>query len=180
MTICIEAKADESFGGTVAEELGKARRRAERVGRKTRFPERLDWLTRSLLGIPAFADDERLVLSDVISQLPYQPLSAIGGTLLEAQLQNATSAVFVVHVFRTSKTNDAKLEANEVALSSFLFLLLERNGGSDGEDQLHDGHIIGPISIIERPTKGDVKMPCHIPLFIGKIMTEVGSARDSA
>ena len=178
-TICIEAKADESFGGTVAEELGKARRRAERVGRKTRFPERLDWLTRSLLGIPAFADDERLVLSDVISQLPYQLLSAIGGTLLEAQLQNATIAVFVIQVFRTPMTTDAKLEANEAALSSFLLLLQERNGGSDGDSQLLNGHIIGPISIIERPTKGDVRMPCHIPLFIGKIRTEVGSVRDS-
>ena len=175
MTICIEAKADESFGGTVAEELGKARRRAERGGRRTRFPERLDWLTRSLLGISAFADDERLILSDVISELPYQLLSAIGGTLLEAQLQNATIAIFVVHVFRTSKTSDVKLEANEVALNSFLFLLQERNGGSGENNQLHDGHIIGSISIIERPTKGDVKMPCHVPLFIGKIRTEVAS-----
>jgi hypothetical protein len=131
------------------------------------------------LGIPAFADDERLVLSDVISQLPYQLLSAIGGTLLEAQLQNATIAVFVIQVFRTPMTTEAKLEANEAALSSFLLLLQERNGGSDGDSQLLNGHIIGPISIIERPTKGDVRMPCHIPLFIGKIRTEVGSVRDS-
>jgi hypothetical protein len=119
------------------------------------------------------------VLSDVISQLPYQLLSAIGGTLLEAQLQNATIAVFVIQVFRTPMTTEAKLEANEAALSSFLLLLQERNGGSDGDSQLLNGHIIGPISIIERPTKGDVRMPCHIPLFIGKIRTEVGSVRDS-
>jgi hypothetical protein len=32
-------------------------------------------------------------------------------------------AVFVIHVFRTSKTIDAKLEANVVALSNFLLLL---------------------------------------------------------
>jgi hypothetical protein len=173
MTICIEAKADESFGGTIVEELRKSQNRADRNGGKTRFPERLDWLTRSLLGISAFADDERLVLSHVISQLPYQLLSAIGGTLLEAQLQNATVAVFVVHVFRTSKTTDAKLQANEAALSGFLLLLQERNGGSDGDNLLHDGHLIGPISIIERPAIGGVRMPCHIPLFIGKITTEI-------
>ncbi len=78
MTVCIEAKADESFGGKVAEELRKARKRPV-----TRFPERLDWLTRSLLGLPAFEDDQFLVLSDVVANLPYQLLSAIGGTLLE-------------------------------------------------------------------------------------------------
>jgi hypothetical protein len=32
--------------------------------------------------------------------------------------------------------------------------------------------IIDPISIIERSTSGGVRMPCHIPLFIGKIRTE--------
>lgn len=49
VTVCIEAKADESFGGTVAKELINARKRPV-----TRFPERLDWLTRSLLGLQAF------------------------------------------------------------------------------------------------------------------------------
>ena len=94
------------------------------------------------------------MLSDVISRLPYQLLSAIGGTLLEAQLRNATIAVLVIHVFRTSMTTDAKLEANDAALSSFLLLLQERNGGPNGDSQLHNGHIIGPISIIERPQMG--------------------------
>jgi hypothetical protein len=68
MTICIEAKADEPFGATVAQELRKAKKRPV-----TRFPERLDWLTRSLLGVPAFKDDEHLVLSDVVSCLPSFP-----------------------------------------------------------------------------------------------------------
>ena len=46
-TICIEGKADEPCGRTVAEELRKARQRPE-----TSFPERLDWLTCSLVGTP--------------------------------------------------------------------------------------------------------------------------------
>jgi hypothetical protein len=58
VTICIEAKADESFGGTIIRELSTARKRAaKREGGHTRFPERLDWLTtRSLLGLRAFQD----------------------------------------------------------------------------------------------------------------------------
>ena len=124
MTICIEAKADESFGGKVAEELRKARQRPV-----TRFPERLDWLIRSLLGLPAFKDDQSLVLSDVVANLQYQLLSAIGGTLLEARLKGASKAVFIVHEFRTTSTVDAKMDDNAKALNGFLHLLQSANSG---------------------------------------------------
>jgi hypothetical protein len=122
--VCIEAKADESFGGTVAEELGKARKRPV-----TRFPERLDWLTRSLLGLPSFNDDQFLVLSDSVAELPYQLFSAIAGTLLEARLQHASKAVFVVHEFRTTSTVDARMGDNAKALDGFLHLLHSANKG---------------------------------------------------
>src|SRR5262249_4451510 len=93
VTICIEAKADESFGGTVAEELSKARKRVEDGKQtRTRFPNRVDWLTRSLLGLPAFKDEQLELLSDAVAELPYQLLAAIAGTLLEADLQQAGKA----------------------------------------------------------------------------------------
>ena len=167
MTVCIEAKADESFGGTVAEELRKAKRRPV-----TKFPERLDWLTRSLLGVPAFEDDQLLVLSDVISTLPYQLLSAIGGTLLEAKLQRASKAVFLVHEFRTMSTVDAKMDANANALNSFLRLLQTLNNGEAEDTKLESGHIVGPIFITDRRVEGAIKIPCDVPLFIGKIRTD--------
>jgi hypothetical protein len=131
MTICIEAKADEPFGATVAQELRKAKKRPV-----TRFPERLDWLTRSLLGVPAFKDEEHLVLSDVVSRLPSQLLTAIAGTLLEAQIQEATIAVFLVHEFRTTATVDVKMKANAETLDSFLRLLYSFNGGPNEDLQL--------------------------------------------
>ena len=166
-TICIEGKADEPFGRTVAEELRKAKQRPA-----TSFPERLDWLTRSLLGIQAFKDDEHLVLSDVISGLPYQLFAAIAGTLLEAEIQEAATAVFLVHEFRTTATVDTKLQANADALNSFLRLLHSLNGGPDEDVRLRLGEMIGPISFIERPVTGAKKMPCQIPFFIGKIRTD--------
>lgn len=168
VTICIEAKADEPFGGTVAEELRKAKQRSS----DTQFPKRLDWLTRSLLGISAFKDDEHLVVSDVVSDLPYQLLTAIAGTLREAQIQGATTAVFLVHEFRTNLTEDAKLEANADAMNSFLRLFYSVNGGPDEDLQLRLGEIIGPISIIDRSVAGATALPCQIPLFIGKIRTD--------
>jgi hypothetical protein len=174
MTICIEAKADESFGGTVVEELMKAKNRVKEKNRAgTMFPKRLDWLTRSLLGLPAFKDDQFAELSDDVSPLPYQLLPAIGGTLLEAADQKTLKAVFVVHEFRTELTEDAKLEANANALNRFLRLLLFANKPGHEDIQLDSSHMIGPILITDRSAEGPIKIPYHIPLFIGKIRTEV-------
>jgi hypothetical protein len=167
VTVCIEAKADESFGGTVAEELIKAKKRPS-----TKFPERLDWLTRSLLGLPAFKDDQLLVLSDDVASLRYQLLSAIGGTLIEARLQHASKAIFLVHEFRTMSTVDAKLDANANALNRFLRLLQSVNKGGGEDSELESGHIVGPISITDRPVVGAIKITYGIPLFIGKIRTD--------
>lgn len=91
VTICIEAKADESFGGTIHRELSAARKRAAtRKSGDTRFPERLEWLTRSLLGLRAFKDVEHQVLDEVVADLPYQLFPAIAGTLLEAEHMKAS------------------------------------------------------------------------------------------
>lgn len=136
----------------------KARRRPE-----TKFPERLDWLTRSLLGIPAFKDNQFVVLSDVVCALPYQLLSAIGGTLLEAKLQQASKAVFVVHEFRTFATVDAKLDANANALNCFFRLLLSADRGCEGFE-IRSGQIVGPVSITEKqPHPSGVYS--HSPMF---------------
>lgn len=167
VTICVEAKADESFGGTVAEELGKARKRPV-----TRFPERLDWLTRSLLGLPAFEDDRCSALSTVVSELPYQLLSAIGGTLLEAKLQHASKAIFLVHEFRTVATVEAKLNTNAKALNGFLRFLLSANQGGTTPPEIRSGQLVGPIWITDHPAKEAIKMPSQIPLFLGKVRTD--------
>lgn len=172
VSICVEAKADESFGGTVAEELKKARKR-----RVTKFPERLDWFTRSLLGLPAFEDDQFSVLSKVVSELPYQLLSAIGGTLLEAKLQHASKAIFIVHEFRTTATADTKLEVNANALNRFLRLLLSANQRGDVGLEIGIGQLVGPISISERPIEAAVNILHQIPLFVGKVRTDrIGQA----
>lgn len=168
VTVCIEAKADESFGGTVAKEVMKAKKREG-----TMFLKRLDWLTRSLLGLPAFKDEQLLVLSDAITELRYQLLSAIGGTLLETARQNASKAVFVVHEFRTTTTKDAFLDSNANALNRFLSLLLFANKPGHEDIQLESGHMIGPIIITNRSVQGPIKIPYHVPLFIGKIRTDL-------
>jgi hypothetical protein len=179
VTICIEAKADESFGGAIKKELTAARNRAaKREGGHTRFPERLDWLTHSLLGLRAFDDDQRQVLANDVANLPYQLLPAIAGTLLEARHHGASKAVFVVHEFRTAKTEDANLDANADALNCFLRLFLSANGASAGEDfALENSHIVGPILVAERHVTGSDRIPSQIPLLIGKIRTNLLTAQ---
>jgi hypothetical protein len=170
-TICIEAKADEPFGGSVREELRKARASAKKRSTNTKFPERLDWLARSLLGLPAFMNDSRTLLSEIIAELPYQLFAAIAGTLLESESDKAVKAVFIVHEFRTALTTDAKMEINSQALDRFLSLLVARNGGTNDNFHLELDRLFGPISISKRLVVGQRQMPCLIPLFVGKIRT---------
>jgi hypothetical protein len=167
VTVCIEAKSDELFGGTVADEFRKAKKRPGSM-----FPQRLDWLTRTLLGIPAFDDEQFLVVSDAVSTLRYQLLSAIGGTLLEARSQLAAKAVFVVHEFRTTATVDAKLDANANDLTRFVRLLQssKKERGQDSEPEIGR---VGPISMTVLPLPGEISVLYHIPLFIGKIRTDL-------
>jgi hypothetical protein len=167
LTICVEAKADESFGATVEGELEKAKKRPV-----TQFRERLDWLTRFLLGLPAFNSVDRDTLSAPIRTLPYQLLTATAGTLLEAEVQRTAKAILVIHEFRTSKTDDKKMEHNAAQLNRFLRLLLEHNGAADENLQLHCGQLIGPLPLPGRSVENTGKLPYQIPLFVGKIRTD--------
>jgi hypothetical protein len=165
--ICVEAKADEPFGRTVAEELREARKR-----QGTRFPERLDWLTGSLLGIPAFRNAERLELLDAVADLRYQLFTAVAGTLIEAQARQATTAILLIHEFRTQATDDANLRDNAEALNRFLSLFYQQNGGPDEPVCLVPGEMLGPISVVKRPIAGLPEVASDIPLFVGKIRTD--------
>lgn len=165
VTICIEAKADEPFGATVADELRKADKRP-----RTKFRERLDWLTRSLLGLSAFKGEDRNSVSDEIRNLPYQLLTATAGTLLEAELRHSTKAILVIHEFRTP--DDQKMERNASELNRFVRLLLQQNGAAEEKFQLRCGQLIGPLPLLERSVGKSRKLPYQIPFFVGKIRTD--------
>jgi hypothetical protein len=167
VTICVEAKADEPFGTTVAHELRNAEKRPF-----TTFPKRVDWLIRSLLGLPGFNREGRDTESDQASNLPYQLLTATAGTLLEAEDQHSLKAILVIHEFRTPKTDDEKMERNARELDCFLRLLLRQNGAADENFQLRCGQLMGPLPLFDRSVENARKMPYHIPLFVGKIRTD--------
>lgn len=168
VVVSIEAKADEPFGGTVVEELGKALVRPQ-----TRFPKRLAWLTQTLLGIEAFKDDKYACLSEEVSEIPYQLLAGLAGLLLEASANKAALAVFVVHEFYTSKVNDFKIEKNACALRSFVHLITKQNPAGAYKLDMAEGHLVGPFTLPNAPERCSGYLRDQIPLFIGKVKTAV-------
>ena len=174
VTICVEGKATEPFGNSVANELKAAWKRPV-----TQFPDRLDWLTRSLFGISAFQDATHKTLNSVVSGLPYQLLTAVAGTFLQARIDKAKLAVFIVHEFRTPKTTDIVLDKHEKAFNEFLRLFFESNGtiwpGGTTEHKLavKNARFVGPVQMQHDPNvKGIISIPKDIPLLIGKIRTD--------
>jgi hypothetical protein len=166
----VEGKADEPFGATVEKELQVA------LGRPaTDFPKRLEWLTESLVGLPAFVDPQR-TLNPEIKRLPYQLFAGIAATLIESKERNAKRAIFVVHEFRTTKTDDRKMRINAETLDSFLRLVLHDNAAPGETFRLEPGHLMRlPIP----PRRVQPPLPTDIPLYIGKVRTDLLAARAS-
>lgn len=111
-------------------------------------------------------------MSSQIRGLPYQLFAAMAGTLLEAESQRSSKAVLVIHEFRTEKTEDEKIEHNARELDSFLHFVLQQNGATSDNFNLHYGQLVGPLPLLERAVGGVRKMPHDIPLFVGKVKTD--------
>jgi hypothetical protein len=114
IVVSVEAKADETFGETVAQYQATAQRKLEnRV--PTKALDRLAGLTRAIAG--------RDAPTPAILGLRYQLFSATAGALAAARDEGADHAVVFVHEFATAATAAAKQAANEAALHAFLSLL---------------------------------------------------------
>ena len=140
VAVTIEAKADEPFGPTIAHALAAA-------SPTSKLPARIAALAKSVLG--------RLPCE--ISDLRYQLLHGIAGTLIFAKEQQAAAAVFVVLEFDGPSCSAQKLEGNAADLDAFVLAL------SPAATPLQAGQIVGPFFV-----PGGDRVPANIPLFIGK------------
>lgn len=93
-----------------------------------------------------------------VTDLRYQLLHAVAGTLIEARNQEASVAVLVIHEFVPVGGKGDKARENEKDLEVFI----ERS--SDGLHTLPSSKLIGPFHM-----PGGGKIPSNIPLYIGKI-----------
>lgn len=149
ITVCIEAKADESFGSdTVSEYWNKAKKRRGK-GESTRVPERIQ----SLLKI---VGENEPVLTSKWRNIRYQLLTAISGTILQSKADHSSIAVLVVHEFRSTETSVEKQNENHDELVKLLSLL-SRGRCSEFEA----GSVYGPFHA------GGGKLE----IMVGKIIT---------
>lgn len=149
--ISIESKADEPFGETVEKRIAAALK-AKNKNDNSRAKERINELWLSLFGE---AIDEN-------SQLKYQLLTAVAGTIAEGKKQNAKKAYFLVQNF-VEEEND-KHQENKKDLDYFI------NKLSKGiYSNLENNQMVGPFTV----AKATEKLPDDIELYIGKFEIQI-------
>jgi hypothetical protein len=146
--IGIEAKADERFSQSLAEQLSGASARSD-------IPERLDLLGSMLFG-PTFD-----VLNESYAQLGSQLLTGLAGTAIQAALDGANMAAFIVYEFSSAKTDSRKHAKNADRLNAFVRAL------PGGFTRLEPSTTIGPIPI--SVSAADV----IVPVYLGKVSEAV-------
>lgn len=146
IAISIEAKAGETFGDLVAKVL--------ETPRPSQRPERVKRLCLALFGCQP---------ADIpgIGELRYQLLHGVAAALAYAGEVKASQALFVVHEFVKQGTETERPDKNERDLNNFLNLLAP--GAAPLGQRLY-----GPVRV-----PGNEHTPGDIPLYLGKIRTEI-------
>jgi hypothetical protein len=103
------------------------------------------------------------IYSNLKTYIRYQLLTGVAVALIEADLSNAQMAVFVVHLFLSRKVVWSKVEENSRDFTKFVHMLSNQSGLV-----VEDGVLIGPIKV-----NGGRFVPSNIPLYVGKITTEL-------
>ena len=137
--IGVESKVNEDFGGTLRGEHAAAVRKGVRDGYESKFPARLHDLSVALLGRDLAADNP---LDPRDAELRYQLLSALAGTLVEADLARADVAMLLVHELQTRFTKAAVEQRSSRRIQA----LLERFG-REAAAGLTLGQPIGPFKV---------------------------------
>ena len=148
--LSIEAKADESFGDLVQDELSRASRKLA-LEIPTRMIMRIERLAEALL-------PGRIGGSPRLGELRYQLLTAAAGSIAYAKQRAQQRAVLIVHEFHSTAINNTKRADNQRDLDRFV----ERVSAGEWT-RVADGRLLGPITV-----PGSEHVPGEVRLFIGK------------
>lgn len=156
--IAVEAKADESYGETVAETIAAAKARLQNNPRSNGL-KRVQQLTDALFGpnAPGGAG---------ILDLRYQLLTASAGSLCEAVRKRYSRAVLLIHEFVTVKTKDEYHVRNTHDLLKFMNAL--RPGTTS---DITAGKLYGPFTI-----PGGRLLNVQPEFYIGKVTRDLRRA----
>lgn len=142
--VCIEAKADETFGEIVRDHYAK------NAAVHSDVPKRIEQMSQGLFGLKYNNND------GPVADLRYQLLTSLAGTVIEARIQDAAIAIFLVYEFVTDKTSPQKIQANSDDLQRFARMY--------GCQKLETGKLFGPLKI-----HGDQYIPATIPAYMAKV-----------
>jgi len=148
VALCIEAKADETFGKTIAEELASGQAKLSN-GKNTNIVKRIHGLVRRVFGRDVDAE---------LGALRYQLLHAVAGALIESG--EADLGAFIVHEFVSRSCDAKKVEANHEDFSRFVRLLT-------GSLNVVSGAMY-PVKLPDAPGAESPR------LFVGKVSTRLG------
>lgn len=154
VVISIEAKADESYGGTVGDRLKAAKKRKE-AGLPSNAAARVEMLLQRLAPQAAHPD-----------ALPYQLLTATAAALMLGTSHGAVAVLLLIHEFINGTrdsgekaTDDDRVAANASALNLFMKAV---SGGEVAS--IVAPSILGPFPVAGWPPS----------LYIGKLRTDLG------
>jgi hypothetical protein len=148
IVIGLEAKADETFGQTIAT-YRRDSLAVRAAGKTTNAPERLEHLLQDV-------GDISLTRNPTFGDLRYQLFSGVAGTLAAAE--DGELAAFVVPEFATDLTTEKKRLANRTTLAEFVGDVT----GAVAPDE--DWWLLGPFhATAERWSK--------VPYYIGHLTT---------
>lgn len=150
--IAVEAKADESYGESVARTIEAAEKRF-RDNPRSNGLARIEQLTKALFGASTAENPELLGLR-------YQLLTSSAGALCEAERLGYTRTVLLIHEFVTAKTKDTNHSRNAYDLMRFLQAL-----SLGVASELVPGILYGPFTV-----PGRALLQNGIEFFVGKVV----------
>jgi hypothetical protein len=151
--IAVEAKADETFGASVAKVVMTAEERLKENPRSKGL-ERVRNLVAVLLGLPSPTHPKA-------EDIRYQLLTACAGAVCEAQRRGCSRALMLVHEFVTSQTTDGNHRNNAWDLDVFL-----QRMSRDTIAGILPGEIQGPLA-------GAPLLDGSVRLYIGKAVRKM-------
>lgn len=155
--IAVEAKADETFGATVADTMAEALERYLAKGRSNGLA-RVQRLAQTLLGPKSQGDPH-------LKAIRYQLLTACAGAVHEAERCSYSRALMLVHEFVTDETDDAKHQDNAFDLNKFVSRMTHGSVAS-----ISAGEIVGPL-----PLPASEFLTGNAELYIGKVRRNIRS-----
>lgn len=146
--ISIESKVDEAFGDTILETINRS------IERKKKSPNSKGLKRISELRIALFGKEENSQLD-----LRYQLLTAVAGTVSEAEYRKSKTAILLIQTFLSDEIDKKKHLQNQSDLDAFISLFSKSK-----YTKILDNQLIGPLRIVSKTNH----LPDDIDLWIGK------------